>query len=82
MIEGMNSYMNMFAEDTKILKKSTWGRGSKCTTTGFRKDMGMEPNMGNEFNINTCSIMDMGKSSRLTSSYKMANVYIATSAKE
>lgn len=37
MIKGMHSYLNIFADNGKILRIHTKVRRPRCTTTGFRQ---------------------------------------------
>ena len=46
MTEGVESYMNMFADDVKILRKIQDKKRSGYSTIRLRQDMTMESNMG------------------------------------
>ena len=83
MIEGVDSYINMFADDAKILRRIQTEEDQDMLQKDLDNIWRWSQTWEMEFNTEKCSLMEMGKSSRrLTRNYKMGNTFISRRTEE
>ena len=83
MIKGVDSYMNMFADDAKILRRIV----NKEDQDTLQQDLDVIWRWSQiwemEFNTKKCSVIEMGRGNRrLTKNYKMGNTLISRRMEE
>ena len=83
MTEGMESYMNMFADDAKTLRRIQNEEDQNTLQQDLDKTWRWSQPWETEFNIKKCSVSEMGEGSRrLTKNYKMGNTFISRRMEE
>ena len=83
MIDGVDSYMSMFADDTKILRRIHSKEDQVILQQDLEKVWKWSQTWEMEFNIKKCSVMEMGRSSRrLSTNYKLGNTVISKRKEE
>ena len=81
--EGVNSYMSLFADDAKILRKVQNEEDCSLLQRDLDKIWEWSQKWEMEFNVKKCSVMEFGKSKhRITRDYKMGNDVIKRSMSE
>lgn len=74
MTEGITSYMNLFADDAKIMRKVTNRDDCDALNQDLGKIKEWSSKWNMEFNIKKCSVMEFGKSGRrVRGSYSLGN---------
>ena len=83
MTEGISSYMNLFADDAKLMRKITKREDCDALNQDLNKIKDWSSKWNMEFNIKKCSVMEFGKSGkRLKGNYSLGNETITKKTEE
>ena len=80
--EGLESYINLFADDAKLLKRIQGKEDNEILQRDLDKIWNWSQTWEMEFNIKKCSVLEFGKSRRITNDYKLGNDAIKKSKME
>ena len=81
--EGVTSYMNMFADDAKLLRQVSNEESTRALQADLDKIHSWGQKWQMEFNTNKCSVLHMGESNKRTSaSYKLGEKDLRRADKE
>lgn len=83
MTEGVTSYMNMFADDAKLLRRVTNEEDCMALNQDLDKISEWSRKWEMAFNTNKCSVLEFGKSSRrVAGNYSLSDERIMKKTKE
>ena len=83
MIEGVSSYMSLFADDAKLLRKISNQEDCKELQKDLERICNWSKRWEMEFNTKKCHLLEMGKSEvRPTYTYKMGDAVILRESEE
>ena len=83
MVEGVNSYINLFADDAKLLRRVRNREDGEMLQEDLNNIAKWSDKWEMEFNVNKCKVMEFGKGrNRITTNYCLGSTQLSKTKQE